>query len=55
MPDADILDHPIWSALTTRQAHLAQSNERARRYPVDVAPFADMVDMSPQVLQRFAR
>jgi hypothetical protein len=43
-----MLDHPIWSALTTRQAGLAQSNARARRYPVDVAPFADMTDMSPE-------
>lgn len=43
-----VLDHPIWSALTTRQAALAQGNGRARRYPVDVAPFADMTDMSPE-------
>ncbi len=41
-----VLDHPIWSALTTRQAHLAQANAPARRYPVDVAPFADMNAMS---------
>jgi ribosomal protein S18 acetylase RimI-like enzyme len=46
--DGHILDHPIWSALTTRQAHLARCNDRARRYPVDVAPFADMLDMSPK-------
>ncbi|HEX3651261.1 MAG TPA: GNAT family N-acetyltransferase [Rhizomicrobium sp.] len=45
--EAHVLDHPIWSALTTRQEPLAQSNPRARRYPVDVAPFADMTDMSP--------
>jgi predicted GNAT family acetyltransferase len=43
-----VLDHPIWSALTTRQATLAESNARARRFPTDVAPFADMVDMSPE-------
>jgi len=43
-----VLDRPIWSALTTRQAALAQSNDRARRFPVDVAPFADIIDMSPE-------
>lgn len=42
-----VLDHPILAALTTRQAHLAEANARARRYPADVAPFADMADMSP--------
>jgi predicted GNAT family acetyltransferase len=43
-----VLDHPIWSALTTRQAALAERNARARRFPTDVAPFADMIDMSPE-------
>jgi ribosomal protein S18 acetylase RimI-like enzyme len=42
-----VLDHPIWSALTTRQAGLAEVNGSARRYPIDIAPFADMIDMSP--------
>jgi ribosomal protein S18 acetylase RimI-like enzyme len=41
------LDRPIWSALTTRQRALAEGGARALRYPVAVAPFADMVDMSP--------
>ena len=49
----DPLDHPIWSALTTRQqaltegcrsgASLSHSGRRA-------CPFADMVDMSSQSL-----
>lgn len=48
MPDNDLalLDRPIWSALTTRQKHLAEGGPRALRYPVDVTPFADMIDMS---------
>ena len=48
MPDKDeaLLDRPIWSALTTRQKHLAEGGPRARRYPVDMTPFADMTDMS---------
>lgn len=48
MSDSDeaLLDHPIWSALTTSQKHLAEGGPLARRYPVDMAPFADMADMS---------
>ncbi|MDH6258758.1 GNAT family N-acetyltransferase [Bradyrhizobium sp. BR13661] len=41
-----LLDRPIWSALTTSQKHLAEGGPRALRYPVDMTPFADMVDMS---------
>jgi predicted GNAT family acetyltransferase len=42
------LDHPVWHALTTRQAALAEGGALARRYPSDIAPFADMPDMSAQ-------
>jgi predicted GNAT family acetyltransferase len=41
------LDHPIWTALTTTQRALAEGDGRARRYPIDVTPFADMPDLSP--------
>jgi ribosomal protein S18 acetylase RimI-like enzyme len=41
-----ILDRPIWGALTTRHDHLAEINGPARRYPGDIAPFADMEDFS---------
>jgi len=44
--DVTLLDHPIWSALTTRQSDLAEGGARARRYPTAMAPFADMPDMS---------
>ena len=40
------LDHPVWFALITRQRELAQGGARARRFPPDIAPFADIVDMS---------
>jgi ribosomal protein S18 acetylase RimI-like enzyme len=40
------LDRPIWIALTTRQDRLAEINGPARRYPSDIAPFADMEDFS---------
>lgn len=42
------LDRPVWHALTTRQAALAEGGALARRYPSDIAPFADMPDMSAQ-------
>ena len=42
------LDHPIWTALTTRQRALAEGDGRARRFPTDVTPFADMPDMSAE-------
>ncbi len=42
------LDRPIWSALTTRQRFLAEGGVQALRYPPEIAPFADMADMSPK-------
>jgi ribosomal protein S18 acetylase RimI-like enzyme len=42
------LDHPIWSALTSRQQALAEGGALACRYPPAIAPFAAMVDTSPQ-------
>jgi ribosomal protein S18 acetylase RimI-like enzyme len=42
------LDHPIWTALTTRQAALAEGGALARRYPAAITPFADLADMSPE-------
>ena len=35
----EILANPMWSALTTTQAALAQSSGRLRRFAPDVAPF----------------
>src|SRR6202140_2273881 len=48
MSTAHPLDRPIWHALTTRQAALAEGGTLARRYPPDIGPFADMADMSAQ-------
>ncbi len=42
------LDHPIWTALTTRQQALAEGGARARRYPTAITPFADMAEISPR-------
>src|SRR6185437_171325 len=44
----DPLDHPVWTALTTRQSALAEGGALARRFPVAVAPFAALADMSAE-------
>ncbi|SAL05903.1 FR47 domain-containing protein [Caballeronia calidae] len=41
------LDRPIWTALTTRQAHLSHGDALARRFHPDVAPFAAMSSETP--------
>jgi ribosomal protein S18 acetylase RimI-like enzyme len=37
---AELFTDPVWQALNTRHSHLALIEGDARRYPVDVAPFA---------------
>ncbi len=41
------LNNPIWSALTSEQAHLANDEGCARRYPATIAPFIAVVDDNP--------
>ena len=41
------LDNVVWHALNTRQIQFSAGNDRARRYMVDVAPFAGMREVSP--------
>lgn len=41
------LDRPIWNALNGRHAGLALGDDRARRYPPDVSPFAAARDLGP--------
>jgi predicted GNAT family acetyltransferase len=45
--DPHPLDTVIWRALTSVHEGLAQGDERARRYPAAIAPFAATVDMGP--------
>ncbi|MEI9929266.1 MAG: hypothetical protein WDM89_01515 [Rhizomicrobium sp.] len=53
-PD-DLLDTPIRTALMTRQAHLAEINGPARRYPADIAPFASVEAQTSGKLGSVAR
>ncbi len=41
------LDAVIWRALTSVRESLAEGDERARRYPAAIAPFAATVDTEP--------
>src|SRR5258708_29850627 len=46
-PDPHPLDAVIWHALTGVQESLAEGDERARRYPAAIAPFAATIDTEP--------
>ncbi|SCW53623.1 FR47-like protein [Rhizobium mongolense subsp. loessense] len=46
-----ILDRPIWSALDTAHASLAEGNAQARRYPPSIVPFAASADDAPESLE----
>ena len=41
------LDNPIWKALTSRHAHLAEGGALARRYPADISPLAGLSARGP--------
>jgi predicted GNAT family acetyltransferase len=53
------LDNPIWSALTTQHAGLAQGdgqgNERVLRYPIELAVFVAMATPDPRSFDALAR
>lgn len=50
-----ILDRPIWSALKTRHAALAEGGDLARRYGPLMVPFAAAKDNSAESLQALGR
>jgi predicted GNAT family acetyltransferase len=50
-----ILDNPIWSSLTTRQAYLAEGDDLARRYPAEVTALAAVKQHSPEAFESLAR
>ena len=51
---AHLLERPIWSALTSRHAALAEGNALARRYPRDVSAFAATADETAESLAALA-
>ncbi len=46
-----ILDRPIWNALHTAHADLAEGGERAMRYPPSIVPFAAAADDTRESLE----
>jgi ribosomal protein S18 acetylase RimI-like enzyme len=52
--DVHLLDNPIWSALSSEQAYLAQTHGLAKRFPSDVAPFGAMAGQSAAEYQALA-
>jgi predicted GNAT family acetyltransferase len=51
----NILDNPIWSSWTTRQAYLAEGDDLARRYPVDVTALAALKQHTPEAFESLGR
>jgi ribosomal protein S18 acetylase RimI-like enzyme len=49
------LDNPIWHALTSTHAHLAEGAGLARRYPLHLAPFAAVREQTPEGFAALAR
>src|ERR1700675_1482016 len=50
-PDPHPLDAVIWRAPTSIQKGLAEGDQRARRYPAAIAPFAATIDMEAASLR----
>jgi len=50
MNDSHPLDRPVWSALATGWAHLAEGDDKARRLTPSYGPFGAAVDGSPESL-----
>ena len=49
-----ILDRPIWNALQTAHAGIAEGGPLARRYPPGIVPFAAAADHTPESLEALA-
>jgi hypothetical protein len=49
------LDNPIWHALTSTHAHLAEGDALARRYPLHLAPFAAVREQTHEGFAALAR
>jgi predicted GNAT family acetyltransferase len=50
-----ILDNPIWTALTTRQANFAEGDELARRYPAEVTALGGLKQHTAAAFASLAR
>jgi ribosomal protein S18 acetylase RimI-like enzyme len=51
----NLLDNPVWNALSTTHASFAEGDEDAKRYRVDVSPLAATRDQSLECYQSLAK
>jgi predicted GNAT family acetyltransferase len=49
------LENPVWHALTTAQANIAEGDDFARRYPLRYTPFAAVREATPHAFETLAR
>ncbi|MGA7106908.1 MAG: GNAT family N-acetyltransferase [Terracidiphilus sp.] len=47
MPDIELLNNPMWSALTTAHGPLALGNRLARAYPPEIGPLSGLAEQTP--------
>ncbi len=47
-----VLDNPIWNALLTGNAHLAEGEGNVKCFPADVSPFVGLEEINPGNLAR---
>jgi predicted GNAT family acetyltransferase len=52
---SSLLDNPVWNALSTTHSSFAEGDARAKRYPVDVAPFGATLDQSAESYHSLAK
>jgi ribosomal protein S18 acetylase RimI-like enzyme len=53
--NTEVLENPIWHALSTAHAHFADCDGLAKRYQTDISPLAGMKDQSTEAYQSLAK
>jgi ribosomal protein S18 acetylase RimI-like enzyme len=51
MPDIQLLDNPMWNALTTSQSQFAVGDGLARAYFSEIGPLSGLVEQSPDAYE----
>src|SRR5579862_1442845 len=53
--DTEVLDNPIWHALSTAHAHFSEGDDLAKRYQTDIGPLSGMRDQSQEAYHSLAQ
>ena len=48
------LDNPVWTTLTTKQQHFAQTTTLARKFPIEVSPLAGLEAPTTEAVESLA-